>query len=144
MNIGNEIQKIRNEQNMTQEEFGGLFHVTRQAVSNWENGKTYPDLQILVEISNRFGISLDSILKEDATMVQTIDREREAGTIKREKTLIDMFTGAGTGIMASCLFSPSSARRTVMIVIGLVMICTGWYKKAKYDQKVLQYIEKGE
>ena len=61
MNIGNEIQKIRNEQNMTQEEFGGLFHVTRQAVSNWENGKTYPDLQILVEISNRFGISLDSI-----------------------------------------------------------------------------------
>jgi DNA-binding XRE family transcriptional regulator len=39
---------------LTQEEFGKLFHVTRQTVSNWENGKSYPDLQILVSMSNQF------------------------------------------------------------------------------------------
>ena len=38
---------------LTQEEFGKLFHVTRQTVSNWENGKSYPDLQILVSMSNQ-------------------------------------------------------------------------------------------
>ncbi|MBE5811377.1 MAG: helix-turn-helix transcriptional regulator [Clostridiales bacterium] len=37
MNIGTEIQKIRKARGMTQEEFGGIFHVTRQAVSHWEN-----------------------------------------------------------------------------------------------------------
>ena len=81
MNIGNEIQRIRQEHCLTQEEFGGIFHVTRQAVSLWENGKTYPDLQTLVEISSRFGVSLDALLKEDARLVQTIDRERAAGTL---------------------------------------------------------------
>lgn len=144
MNIGNEIQKIRKEQCLTQEEFGGIFHVTRQAVSLWENGKTYPDLQTLVEISSRFGISLDALLKEDTNLVQTIDQERAAGNLRREKALIDMFTGAGTGIVASCLFSPPSTPRTLMILTGFIMIIMGWYKKAKYDQKVLSCIEKGE
>lgn len=144
MNIGNEIQRIRKELCLTQEEFGSIFHVTRQAVSLWENGKTYPDLQTLVEISSRFGISLDALLKEDARLVQTIDRERAAGTLRREKARIDMFTGAGTGIVASCLFSPQSAVRTMMILTGFIMISVGWYKKAKYDQRVISIIEKSE
>lgn len=38
MNIGNQILNIRKEKQLTQEEFGKLFHVTRQTVSNWENG----------------------------------------------------------------------------------------------------------
>ena len=56
MNIGNQILNIRKEKQLTQEEFGRLFHVTRQTVSNWENGKSYPDLQILVSMSNQFDI----------------------------------------------------------------------------------------
>ena len=57
MNIGNQISNIRKEQQLTQEEFGRLFHVTRQTVSNRENEKSYPDLQILVDMSNQFEIS---------------------------------------------------------------------------------------
>ena len=48
---------------MTQEEFGKLFNVTRQAVSCWENEKSYPDLQTLIKISEMYDISLDKILK---------------------------------------------------------------------------------
>ena len=63
--IGNQILNIRKENQLTQEEFGKLFHVTRQTVSNWENGKSYPELQILVSISDQFSVSLDTLLKED-------------------------------------------------------------------------------
>lgn len=141
MNIGNQILNIRKEQQLTQEDFGRLFHVTRQTVSNWENEKSYPDLQILVDISNRFEVSLDTLLKEDSKMVKAIDRERILGTIKREKSIIDFFTGAGTGIVASCLLSPDSTKRTVVIIVGLIMLGIGWYKKARYDKKVFHYIE---
>lgn len=81
MNIGNQILTIRKEQQLTQEKFGELFHVTRQTVSNWENGKSYPDLQVLIDISNRFEISLDTLLKKDSKMVRSIDRERVLGAI---------------------------------------------------------------
>lgn len=79
MNIGNQILNIRKEKQLTQEEFGRLFHVTRQTVSNWENGKSYPDLQILVSMSNQFDISLDTLLKKNSKMVQSMDKERAMG-----------------------------------------------------------------
>ena len=144
MNIGNQISKIRKEQQLTQEQFGSLFHVTRQTVSNWENEKSYPDLQMLIDISNQFEIFLDALIKEDSKMVKTIDKERVLGKIKKEKSIIDFFTGAGTGIIVSCLLSPDSIRRTVVIIIGLVMIGTGWYKKTRYDNKVFKYMEEFE
>ena len=141
MNIGNQISAIRKEQQLTQEQFRSLFHVTRQTVSNWENEKSYPDLQMLIDISNQFEISLDTLIKEDSKMVKTIDKERVLGKIKKEKSIIDFFTGAGTGIIVSCLLSPDSIRRTVVIIIGLVMIGICWYKKTRYDNKVFRYME---
>ena len=144
MDIGNQILNIRKEQKLTQEEFGRLFYVTRQTVSNWENGKSYPDLQILVDISNRFEISLDLLLKGDSKMVRAIDKERILGTVKREKSIMDFFSGAGTGIVASCLFSPDSTIRSVAIMVGLIMIGIGWYKKEKTDRKVIRYMEENQ
>ena len=131
MSIGNQISAIRNEQQLTQEQFGGLFHVTRQTVSNWENEKSYPDLQILIAMSNQFDVSLDTLLKGDSKMVKAIDKERVLGKIKHEKSLVDFFTGAGT----------ASTIRTVVMIVGFVMIGIGWYKRAKSDKEVFNYME---
>ena len=144
MNIGSQILKIRKEKGLTQEEFGKIFHVTRQTVSNWENEKSYPDLQILIDISNRFDISLDVLIKEDVKMVKTMDKERVLGTLKREKSVIDFFTGAGTGIVSTCLFSADTMARTVTIALGVVMIGIGWYREAKYDKKLFRYMKEDE
>ena len=84
MNIGNQILNIRKEKQLTQEEIVKLFHVTRQTVSNLENEKSYPDLQMLIDISNQFEISLDTLIKEDSKMVKTIDKERVLGKIKKK------------------------------------------------------------
>ena len=62
MKIGETISKIRKDQNMTQEEFSKLFNVTRQTISSWENEKSYPDLQTLIDISNKFKVSLNDTL----------------------------------------------------------------------------------
>jgi len=140
MDIGKQISGIRKQHKLTQEEFGSIFHVTRQTVSNWENRKSFPDLQILVEISNQFNVSLDTLLKGDAKMIKEIDKERVMGVIKHEQSITDFFTGAGTGIVVSCLFSPGSAIRTTAILVGLVMIGIGWYKKAIHDKKVIRIL----
>lgn len=141
MNIGNQISAIRKEHQLTQEKFGELFYVTCQTVSNWENEKSYPDLKILIEISNRFEISLDQLLKEDGKMVQAIDRERIIGKIKREKSLVDFLTGAGGGLVVSCLFSSDSPLRTIVICAGVLMLGVGFFKKESYDKQVLAYLE---
>lgn len=60
---------------MSQEDLAEMFHVSRQTISNWENSKSYPDLETIVKISDSFHISLDILLKEDLVMVKTFDNE---------------------------------------------------------------------
>lgn len=74
------ILKIRKEYGLTQEEFAKKFNVTRQTVSNWENEKSYPDLLTLVKISDVFGYSLDTILKEDAHMTEKMNQDMKLGS----------------------------------------------------------------
>lgn len=137
MSIGNQIMSIRRERQLTQEQFGSLFHVTRQTVSNWENGKSYPDLQLLVAISDQFGISLDTLLKDDTKMVKAIDRERGLGVVKREKAVNHFLTSAGTGLVASCVISPASITRTAIFIAGFLMILIGWWRQSRWEEKML-------
>ena len=57
MELGKKLIEIRRDNKMTQEDFAEKFCVTHQTVSNWENGKTYPDLETLVCISDEFDVS---------------------------------------------------------------------------------------
>lgn len=143
MRLGKRIYNIRKLHGLTQEEFANMFSVTRQAVSNWENDKAYPDLHTLVEISNQFNITLDVLLKEDERMIESIDNERLSGReIDHERTIIDSFTGAGTGIFLSCVWAAESVQKIVVLIVGLGLISIGWFKKYKYDKKILEYVEK--
>ena len=65
--VGKFIKKLRKDNNLTQDDLAEKYYVTRQTISNWENGKSYPDLGTLVKISDDFKISLDILLKEDNT-----------------------------------------------------------------------------
>ncbi|ALS37495.1 transcriptional regulator with XRE-family HTH domain [Enterococcus rotai] len=69
MEIG-KLLKIRREQKkLTQQEVATKFHVTRQTVSRWENEKSYPNIDTLIELSFFFDFSLDEILKGNDLMV---------------------------------------------------------------------------
>ncbi len=65
MEIGKQIKKHRTELSLSQEEFADKIFVTRQTVSNWENDKSYPDINSLVLMAEIFGVSLDSLVKGD-------------------------------------------------------------------------------
>ena len=56
------IRSIREKNNLTQEQFAERIHVTRQAVSRWENGETLPDTEQLKTLSRVFGVSINTLL----------------------------------------------------------------------------------
>ena len=62
MESGKGIPQIRKENYLTQDELAEICCVTRQTISNWENGKSYPDRDTLVLLSDSFGVSLDAML----------------------------------------------------------------------------------
>lgn len=61
-NIGVKIKLLREQNKMTQHELANRLNVTRQAVSNWERGKTTPDIDSIQIISEIFAVSIDEII----------------------------------------------------------------------------------
>lgn len=60
--IGKFINKMRKENNMSQNELASILNVTSQAVSKWENGRGIPDIEMLKKLSKIFNVNIDEIL----------------------------------------------------------------------------------
>ena len=73
MELGKQIKNCRQEANLSQEELAERVYVSRQTISNWENDKSYPDVNSLVLLSEVFHISLDKLY------VQGLYEESELG-----------------------------------------------------------------
>lgn len=65
MDFQNKLTELRTERGLSQEELSEKLYVSRQTISNWERGKTYPDINSLLLIATYFDVSLDSLLKGD-------------------------------------------------------------------------------
>lgn len=87
MKIGEKLKQGRLKKNMTQEEVSKTVDVSRSTVSSWEVNRTYPDLDILVTLSDLYDISLDDMLREDNKMIQKFTNEIKSSK-KRKKIII--------------------------------------------------------
>ena len=77
MELNAQIKKYRTELNLSQEELAEKVYVTRQTISNWENGKSYPDIHSLLLLSSLFNVSLDQLIKGDIETMKEIIYEQE-------------------------------------------------------------------
>lgn len=72
MSFGKNLQSVRKLNHLSQEELAEMLGVSRQAVSKWEIGEGYPEIDKLLLLSKRFNISLDSLLETGNTAFDTL------------------------------------------------------------------------
>ncbi len=88
LNIGQNIRNLRRAADMTQEELAAKLGVTYQSVSRWENGGTYPDMELLPAIADVFGVTIDHLLDRDRKDVkkelQSLGEQLETAVRERE------------------------------------------------------------
>lgn len=77
MELGKHIKKYRQEAQLSQEELAFRVYVSRQTISNWENDKSYPDVNSLVLLSEIFQVSLDKLIKGDIDIMKEVIRKEE-------------------------------------------------------------------
>ncbi|MCF0112059.1 MAG: helix-turn-helix transcriptional regulator [Erysipelotrichaceae bacterium] len=63
MTFGERLYKLRNDNNISQEELADLLDVSRQSISKWENDKAYPEITRLLFLSEYFHVSLDYLMR---------------------------------------------------------------------------------
>ena len=83
MELGKQIKMHRQEEQLSQEELADRVYVSRQTISNWENDKSYPDVNSLVLLSEIFQISLDNLIKGDIEVMKDVIQKEEIEKMNR-------------------------------------------------------------
>ena len=71
MNVGDKIQALRTKNGMSQEALAHRLGVTRQSVSKWELGQTLPDTEKIVQLSQLFRVTIDSLLLDESPVTDS-------------------------------------------------------------------------
>lgn len=90
MELSSQIKKYRTELGLSQEELAEKVYVTRQTVSNWETGKSYPDIHSLLLLGALFDLSLDQLIKGDLETMKEIINEQEVKKFNRYSTILSV------------------------------------------------------
>jgi transcriptional regulator with XRE-family HTH domain len=79
MDLGSRIKEARERQNLSQDELAERMDISRQAISKWETGKSYPDIEKILKLSDIFNLSLDELVKGDKTFQENLIKESRIG-----------------------------------------------------------------
>lgn len=92
MEFGQKLQELRKQKGMTQEELAQTLYVSRAAVSKWESGRGYPNIDSLKAIAKFYGVTVDALLscEEVLTIAKEDQKQREALTRGRVFALLDV------------------------------------------------------
>lgn len=105
MKIAEQIKEARLKNNLTQEQAAESLLVSRQTISNWENGRSLPDIVSILRMSELYGLSVDELLKGDKAIMEKIKKDDE-----RSRTMKKMFRFAWFSVAAGA----------VMMILGQI------------------------
>ena len=101
MEFNEKLQELRKQKGLTQEELAELLYVSRTAISKWESGRGFPNIESLRAISKYFSVSLDELLSGEEILAIAEKDHKE-----KERTIRDLVFGLLDCGMALLLFLP--------------------------------------
>lgn len=87
MLLNERLKQLRLQYNYTQENVAQKIGVSKQSVSKWESGKSYPDIDNLIILSDIYNVTIDELIREDSILKKRIK-------IKKKNRVVDFLGGS--------------------------------------------------
>lgn len=84
MELNEKLQELRKQRGLTQEELAQALYVSRTAISKWESGRGYPNIESLMTIAKVFGVTIDELLSGDELLTIAEEDNRQKGQHLRD------------------------------------------------------------
>ena len=120
MEFHEKLQQLRKQSHMTQEDLAQRLYVSRTAVSKWESGRGYPNLESLKAISKLFSVTIDELLSNDE-LIDLAETETRSGI----RQMIGLVFGVLDLITAGFLFLPLVGIRDVDMIRTVTLLESG-------------------
>lgn len=114
--IGNLLRELRKEKELSQEQLAEKFGVSSRSVSRWENGNTMPDISLLIELADFYGIEIRELLSGERKR-ETMDQD-----MKETLVMVADYTNAEKESLIKSLFGMAIANAIAFGIIGIVVM----------------------
>ena len=141
MEFNEKLQELRKQKGLTQEELAEKLYVSRTAISKWESGRGYPNIESLKAIAKFFSVTVDELLSSGEVL--TIAEEDNK---RKEKHFYDLIYGLLDLCIAMLLFLPFFAEKADGIIQSVSLIALDGvqpYLKTAYFAVVISMIVMG-
>ena len=109
-NFKENLRKIRKENNLSQEQLADELGVSRQAISKWESGAAYPEMDKIIALCDKFNLNIDDLLHKDIKEVKGEEESKKKlnsfinDFLKFITNSINMFSNMSFKSKVKCLF----------------------------------------
>ena len=117
MDFSEKLQELRKQKSLTQEELAQKLYVSRTAVSKWESGRGYPNLDSLKDIAKFFSITIDELLSGNEIL-----KIAENDIKRKQNSLLDLFFGLIDISALLLLFLPFFAEKINAFIIITIFV----------------------
>lgn len=83
------LKQEREKRGWSQAELAEKIHVSRQSVSKWETGKNYPSIDVIIDLSDLFNITIDELLRSDEELKEKVIQDSKQLAYPRWKVFFD-------------------------------------------------------
>lgn len=89
MMFSERLKSEREKKGWSQAELAEKLHVSRQSVSKWETGKNYPSIEVIIDLSDLFGVTIDELLRSDDELKDKVIQDSKQLAHPKWKVLFD-------------------------------------------------------
>ena len=137
------LKKLRKESGLSQAEVADYLEISRQSISQWENGRSYPDIANLVILCKLYKINLNELLELDEGITQEqiediVEKEEKKSIYKEENaTLLDKLTVSVEILTVVVILAISSQIAFLGMIVPIIVVM--WGKKHQKNSKMLYF-----
>jgi transcriptional regulator with XRE-family HTH domain len=141
--VGKKIASLRMGHSLSQDDLAARLFLSRQAISNWEVGKSAPSIDNVIELSKLFGVSFETILCLDASPV--IEREHPFQGHDRQYVVREVISGRVQVDISALLREATLNERALIIpAINAGRIAWDWKDhQGELTQEEIRYLKNG-
>ena len=120
----NNLKKIRKNNNLSQEQLAEILGISRQAISKWESGSAYPEMEKIIQLCEKFNVNIDDLLHKD--IEEIISEEQSKKNLNKyiesflgyTSNTVNLFCSMNFKSKIKCLFE-----QCILIIVLCIIFC---------------------
>lgn len=140
--IGSFLKALRSEKHLTQEQLAEQFYTSSRTISRWENGKNLPDISVLIELADFYGVDIREILDGERKFIRSaiIDSAsfwaaallfwilfRTSGWLSDDEIIGVLFGAAACGLMVEYIKIQPDMKQTKIVRLVYLILSGAFY-----------------